>query len=527
MKEPGPRTKLRFPRVIQYALLFGGILVLISGLYLRSILTDPWDPLWARALITLAMFGVAALPSSDRKTKTRFYSFTSLTYMVLGAWLLVLIYRNPSELPYWFQLWLFIGLAAVLMQPVMRYWWFAGILSLGLLLISSLSPKEIIHAYSQVPWMLLLLLSNGIILDYRNRSGKRIRAMAQLSEYGPIPIFEVNGEGKVQYVNQQFSHLLGFKLEEVSNTSIFDLITPISLPASSWLLDTKQTYELVFRRKDGTNLPTLVNLSSIKEWEDDQVTIIGSITEITELKDVEHQLKERNEQMDLFLYKATHDLKGPLASVKGILDIALQNCQQPEISQYIHMALTSTDKLDQALIDLLHVTRLNKADLIIEQVNCKELVEDILFSLQHMPESRKVEFDISVADSHEFYSDKNTLTTILQNLIVNAIKYKGEGSQLHRVSVKIIPQDLGIHIEVADNGEGIKPEIQVKVFTMFYRGNKKSKGTGLGLYIVKQGTEKLGGTLSLVSDFGKGSTFSLYIPSSTPIQKELSQKVIE
>ena len=527
MKEPGPRTYLRFPRVIQYALLFGGILVLVSGLYIKSILTDPWDPLWVRGLIALAMFGVAAMPASSRKTKSRFYSFTTLIYMTLGVWLLVLIHRNPAELPYWFQLWLFIGLAAVLMQPVMRYWWFAGILSLGLLLISSLSPKEIIHAYSQVPWMLLLLLSNGIILDYRNRSGKHVRAMAQLSEYGPIPIFEVNGEGEVQYVNQPFSHLLGFELKEVYNTSLFDLITPESLPSSSWLLDAEQTYELVFRRKDGSNLPTLVNLSSIKEWEDDQVTIIGSITEITVLKDVEHQLKERNEQMDLFLYKATHDLKGPLASVKGILDIALQNCQQPEISQYIHMALTSTDKLDQALIDLLHVTRLNKADLIIEQVNCRELVEDILFSLQHMPESRKVEFDISISDPQYFFSDKNTLTTILQNLIVNAIKYKQEGNQEHWVSIKIYPQDSGIYIQVSDNGEGIKSEIQTKVFTMFYRGNKKSKGTGLGLYIVKQGTDKLGGTIDLDSSYGKGSIFSLYIPSSPPIEKEFSKKVVE
>ena len=515
MTVSGPRKHPRFNRVIQYTLLFGGLLVLLSGIYIRSVLNAPWDPLWVRGLLASAMLGLSALPSRDKQEKARFYSLTSLIYISLGLWLLVLIHKNPTELPYWYQLWLFMGLAAVLMRPVMRYWWFAGILSLGLLVVSSLSPVEIIHGHSQVPWMLILLLANGIILDFRNRSGKRIRAMAQLVEKGPIPIFEVNGEGKVEYINQQFSHLLGFQLAEVVGTSIEDWIIQESLPEANWLMDSQRTHEIVFRHTDGSHIPALVNLSTLKEWEDDQVVIIGSITEITVLKKVENQLKERNEQMDLFLYKATHDLKGPLASVKGILDIARQNCQQPEINQYIHMALTSTDKLDKALIDLLHVTRLNKADLIVEQVNCKELVEEILFSLQHMPESRQVDFDIEVEEPDRFFSDKNTLTTILQNLIVNAIKYKREGESHHQVSVCIRPQEGGIHLEVADNGEGIKAEIQGKVFTMFYRGNKKSKGTGLGLYIVKQGIDKLGGSLQLRSRFGSGSKFSLYIPSST------------
>ena len=514
MTVSGPRTYPRFNRVIQYALLFGGVVIFLSGVYIRSVLGDPWDPLWARGLLALGMIALAAHPARNKKEKSRFYSLTSIAYLALGVWLLVLIKNNPTELPYWFQLWVFIGLASVLMQPIMRYWWFAGVLSLGLLVLSSLNPTDIIHAHSHVPWMLILLLSNGILLDYRNRSGKRIRAMAQLSENGPIPIFEVNVEGQVQYVNRQFSNLLGYQAEEVVGTSLFDWIIKDSQPQGNWLLDSQEPHEILFQLKKGSILPALVNLSTLKEWEDDQIVIIGSITEITALKNVENQLKERNEQMDLFLYKATHDLKGPLASVKGILDIALQNCQQSEIDQYIRMALTSTDKLDKALVDLLHVTRLNKADLIVEQVNCKELVEEILFSLQHMPESRQVEFDITVEEPAAFFTDKNTLTTILQNLIVNAIKYKREGVEAHVVSVHLHPHEEGIQLRVSDNGEGIKTEIQGKVFTMFYRGNKKSKGTGLGLYIVKQGLDKLGGILKLKSVYGKGTEFLLYIPSS-------------
>ena len=126
-----------------------------------------------------------------------------------------------------------------------------------------------------------------------------------------------------------------------------------------------------------------------------------------------------------------------------------------------------------------------------------------------------MQFHIAVEEPPAFFSDKNTLTTILQNLIVNAIKYKREADVAHQVSVEIVPKGNGIQLKVKDNGEGIKPEIQPKVFNMFYRGNKRSKGTGLGLYIVRQGTDKLGGTLQLKSKHGEGTTFVLAIPSWT------------
>ena len=98
------------------------------------------------------MLLIASLPWFSATDSKKFYLFTSIVYVLLGAWLLVLINQNTLEIWYWFQLWLYLGLAAVLMQPVMRYWWFAGILSLGLLLISSLKPQEIVQAQSHVPW---------------------------------------------------------------------------------------------------------------------------------------------------------------------------------------------------------------------------------------------------------------------------------------------------------------------------------------------------------------------------------------
>lgn len=328
-------------------------------------------------------------------------------------------------------------------------------------------------------------------------------------------------EEKITFVNKQFCLLFGYKRETVLGESLSELLEDdpqperIELRKQNRLEGKSEIYEALQRKKGGEKIWTLVSVSPYRDIQTDDIKgSIVAITDISELKKVEEQLKERNEQMDLFLYKATHDLKGPLASVKGILNIALQDCLQPEIRQYIEMALTSTDRLDAALVDLLHVTRLNKSRLKVEQVDLLSLVGEVLQSINHMSERRDVELSTNVRYRDPFATDRNSLSSILQNLIVNAVKYKkSEGEYQHQISVTIEAYREGIQLVVADNGEGIREEIQEKIFQMFYRGNKKSRGTGLGLYIVKQSVDKMGGELRLDSRVGEGTTFTIYLPA--------------
>ncbi len=505
-----------FVHVIRYTLILGGILWIVVGHWIRYLFDVDFDPIIVRYMFTLLMCGLGVSSFFISYSKKIFYRLSTLIYILIALWSIALSFSNVNIPYYSIQVWVFCGLAATLLLPSSRYWVFTFFMILGILSMGLYQQILILNGYEYVLGVLLMLLINGAILSYRNHATNRLRAMAHLSEQGPIPIFEVSLEGNIMFVNQKFCSLLGRDSQEVLGTPIFNLIEATDakdIYEGAWLKSHIRTRELYFKRKKGDLLPALVSLSPYDENDERTHSIIGTITDITALKEVEHQLKERNEQMDLFLYKATHDLKGPLASVKGILNIAEQTCQQPEIEQYIQMALTSTDKLDQALVDLLHVTRLNKAELIIEEVNCHELVEEILFSLQHMPESRNVHFEVEILLKEQFHTDKNTLTTILQNLIVNAIKYKREENYQHIVFVGIKKYGRGIKLEVRDNGEGIRPEIQEKVFNMFYRGNKKSKGTGLGLYIVRQGIDKLKGELDLKSKPGNGTIFMLYIPS--------------
>ncbi|MCB0855382.1 MAG: HAMP domain-containing histidine kinase, partial [Bacteroidetes bacterium] len=269
-------------------------------------------------------------------------------------------------------------------------------------------------------------------------------------------------------------------------------------------------YEITyFPVEKSSNYRFYITKTSVK----DDLIISEADKRLRELKEVEEQLKERNHQMDLFLYKATHDLKGPLTSVVGILNIALQDCLQPEIKQYIELALISTDRLDNAILDLIHVTRLNKAQIKPEPIDCHRIVGEILQSLEHIPGRRQIDFQTDISMRLEFNSDRNSLLSILQNLITNAMKYRRDGDHSHVVNISIQPEKNGIRILVRDNGEGIRPEIQEKVFNMFYRGNKKSKGTGLGLYIVNQSIQKLKGEISIHSVVDEGTTFSVWLPN--------------
>jgi two-component system, sensor histidine kinase len=117
----------------------------------------------------------------------------------------------------------------------------------------------------------------------------------------------------------------------------------------------------------------------------------------------------------------------------------------------------------------------------------------------------------------EISNDKTRLKIILNNILANAIKYQKKIPG-HRPRIKISSKHHRnrIVIDIEDNGEGIHPEIQSKIFNMFFRGNHSSKGSGLGLYIAREAAEKLNGNISVQSEYGKGTVFSLELENRNP-----------
>jgi PAS domain S-box-containing protein len=260
----------------------------------------------------------------------------------------------------------------------------------------------------------------------------------------------------------------------------------------------------VIRYMLNNNLGIIENKHLVRTW--------GVQTEITDRKRTEKELLESNQELDTFFYKASHDLKGPLASVMGIVNLARLEMPNEQIEKYFEMIETSIKRLDRTLLDLIDLARTRKGSSKLSLIHLKTLVEEILHSLKHVPEFNRINFEIKIDHTIEILADKVLVLSVLQNLIHNAINYCNHDSPWIRI--KIVSNKKGADIEIADNGKGIPDKIKSRVFEMFYRGHPDSSGSGLGLFIVKNALEKMKGNVSFESRVGEGTSFKVYIPDA-------------
>lgn len=241
------------------------------------------------------------------------------------------------------------------------------------------------------------------------------------------------------------------------------------------------------------------------------VRIWGVQTDITDRKRTERELMETNQELDTFFYKASHDLKGPLASVMGIVNLArIENEGKEHQTPYFDLIEKSVKRLDRTLMDLIELARTRKGSAKKSLISIKPLIEEIIKSLEHLMGFDRIEFRFDLDPDMEILADKVLLLSVFQNLIHNSINY----STSSKPYIMISGHRKGDHYEfvVADNGSGIPDRIKDKVFGMFYRGNPDSGGSGLGLFIVKNALDKMNGTIRLESVENEGTSFYLTIP---------------
>ena len=288
---------------------------------------------------------------------------------------------------------------------------------------------------------------------------------------------------------QKVSDAIDFKkLIHFSDT----LITPFN----------KQMYRLVnvFPYYIGSELQyVIINGVDITELKKTQKTIVAKNQELQKL----------NNELDNFVYRVSHDLRGPLLSIKGLVNLILSVEELDDnLLEYIHLIDTSTTRLDGTIQEILEFSRNARLEIHRETFNVREMVQSIFDDLRFASEDQMtMTYESSCGDF--IISDKYRLSTLLKNIIGNAVKYRKIGQNDSFVQFKLAETDQKYIITVEDNGEGIAEENIGKIFKMFYRGSNTGIGTGLGLYICKEIVEKLGGSLEVVSDFGKGSKFMI------------------
>lgn len=241
----------------------------------------------------------------------------------------------------------------------------------------------------------------------------------------------------------------------------------------------------------------------------------------TKRKKAERTLRKQNEELvkinkelDSFVYSVSHNLRAPLMSVLGLINLVqLENRNGDKaMNDYFDMMQHSIHKLDDTLKEILDYSRNARSALTIAEVDIRRMIEESFERMQYMEGSESIRKSIETKNLRPFHSDSYRFSVIINNLVSNAIKYRDLEKTDHYLTVKAEMTEDSLVLKVIDNGIGIEEEYIPRLFEMFYRATERSEGAGLGLYIVRETVDKLRGTIDIESTFGLGTTFTVTLP---------------
>jgi len=334
----------------------------------------------------------------------------------------------------------------------------------------------------------------------------------------PDMVFILNNNGQIVYINSKVSSDAGYKLEMLKGHT-FNVLFPLNHKIKFNELRTylqnnpqKQDLNTRFITVDKSIIPVSCSFSFIKGYTTKDNRILMIVKDLSEVQIIKKELQDRNKELNTFIYRASHDLRGPLATIKGLFNlIDLGQNDAQELKNYLKLIKESSKKLYSVVDELLDLGRITASGINYQEIRIVEIINAIVEEHSDSPAFKRTSFEIIDTQDYLLTSEPQILKSILYSLIDNSIKYCHPQIAPH-IKLEIMDSSRGIKINICDNGIGIPNNIRNKIFEMFYRGNHLSNGSGLGLYIVKTGVEKLGGKIWLRSTLDKGSTFSIYLP---------------
>lgn len=222
---------------------------------------------------------------------------------------------------------------------------------------------------------------------------------------------------------------------------------------------------------------------------------------------------QQSEEINEFMYLASHDIKGPIRSIKGLSEIGM--IDDKDKNQYFERIKSTSETLGIAVNDLIHFIKMeNILEIKNELIDLNQVHAEIFRNLEGLPLFDKINITTNFNPTSILISDKKLFASIYQNLFENAIKYQDQTKSSSNLNIRSYTLANEIKVVFEDNGLGIETNANSKVFDMFYKNSKVEGSSGLGLYIVKVSMKKLGGSIQLESKLGEGSTFFLSFPSS-------------
>jgi signal transduction histidine kinase len=222
-----------------------------------------------------------------------------------------------------------------------------------------------------------------------------------------------------------------------------------------------------------------------------------------ELIDINRNLMDANEELDTFLYRSSHDLISPVKSIKGLLTLMKMSVEERDT--YIPLIEDRLNRLERILSEINEYVKNVKKEPVKSIFHIRELVVETWAELEFMPDARGITFEVLIDENLEIECDKGRWKMVISNLFANAVKYHNCTREHPFIRISVSREGLFLNVIVEDNGQGIKQEYQQRLFEMFYRANESSKGTGLGLFLVKKVVDSLKGTIKIDSTYLEGT----------------------
>lgn len=336
----------------------------------------------------------------------------------------------------------------------------------------------------------------------------------------------IDGKGCVKLANRTAERISGYGADELIGTKIDRIIVDSSAgegPVSRALKAAVPSFrkEAWLVKKDGERVPILLNTSFLVGGGEEVEGMLVVFSDVTRIKRMEEKIVHLDKLAALGRLSSSiaHEIRNPLTGIAaGIQYLRRMGTLSAEQDENVDFILREVDRIDRLIADLMDVARMG--DLIYQKVRLERLVENSIQSLQGLIEEKRVKVVVTFApEPREVEVDPDRITQVLINLLKNAVEASADGDEV-RVEVTF-PQEApdvlfdGLRdyamIRVSDRGVGMSEEEKKKIFEPFY--SRKSKGAGLGLYVVHSIVERHGGYVLVESEKGIGATFTIYLPT--------------
>jgi signal transduction histidine kinase len=224
------------------------------------------------------------------------------------------------------------------------------------------------------------------------------------------------------------------------------------------------------------------------------------------------ELIRLNKQLDRFFYSTSHDLRGPLTSVLGLINLTEKESDIQQIKVQLGLMLNRVQYLDEIICNITDYARNVQQHVNKSTVSLSQLLEIVIAKLQLKETDTDIKISNQVSRDLQLITDGKRLETVFFNLLSNAVKYSDSTKTSQYINITEESTETAIKINIEDNGVGIPAEKLPLIFDMFVKVHERSSGAGLGLYVVKETLEKIGGSITVTSHENQGSVFTVALP---------------